>query len=136
MKFGRGALLCGALLVGTARLVTADEVDDLLAGKPVRIVQDPAPVAAQSAPLPETPAVAPLETGPLDSPSSTDEAFWDLSLEGQPNAKFAGPSPPPNNERKPAPATNINLVPEPSAIALAVLALVYFLIFFRRRHLA
>ena len=64
------------------------KIYDLLAGKPVRIAHDPAPVAAQSGPLPETPAVAPLETVPLDSPPSADEAFWDLSLEAQPNAKF------------------------------------------------
>jgi hypothetical protein len=31
-------------------------------------------------------------------------------------------------------ATNMTLVPEPSAIILAVSSLVYFLIFFRRRY--
>jgi hypothetical protein len=135
MKIGRGALLCGALLVGAARLVTADEVDDLLAGKPVRIDQAAAPAVAQPGPSPKDRAVVPLETFTLESPPPDEQTFWDPAIEGQLKPKFAHDGPP-QHERKPAPSTNINLVPEPSAIALAVGALLYFLIFFRRRHLA
>lgn len=109
------ALICGATVVSTD--VRADVVDDLLAGKPVTIESEPAfaPAADAGVAVPE-PAVA-------------EQAPWEVGIKHPPASELATSAYVPREEPE-----TINLVPEPTAIGLAALALGYFLFFFRRRH--
>ena len=125
MPICRVAFVCGFLLVAAAAQTQADEVDDLLSGKSFTLQED-------TATPPSRPIVAEPEFGlaPL-----VEGQPWAISVEQPTGRHFSAPTPAPQTERKPAP-TAVSFVPEPSAIALAVLALMYFLVFFRRRHLA
>lgn len=133
MKFRGVALLCGLLLV--AAQAQADEVDDLLAGKPVVLTQDQeTPVRPSELPALEEPLVQ--QAAAVESLPLAEETAWDIATGPQPHASLSDNSPAPRQKRESAPSVPVSMVPEPSAIALAVLALLYFLIFFRRRHLA
>jgi hypothetical protein len=122
MKRFHFALLCAALpiVARSSHAQALDEVDRLLANESV--------------------------AAPLDVPTS--ESLADRSLIGreathdggrywQPPVGAAGDVARVSSgaaDEKPAATEGISLVPEPSAIALAVLALIYFLIFGRRRN--
>ncbi len=138
-------ITCVAALIASLALLSvgfqsvyADQVDDLLAGKPVQAVaQEPAtnPAATDPTVVGHEDALNPTEQsvprGSLSEPS------WELTLAAPDRAGEVSISSQAGDEanRPPAaPAGAISLVPEPSAIALAAAALVYFLIFFRRRY--
>ena len=127
------AAACSALL--SASFAAADAVDDLLAGKPV-VIPATAPGQAQASTASESPAENQVLEGMID------QAQQDASLSGNPVEVILTGSSQSSLELtagsgEPLTTTNTaNLVPvpEPSAILLAVLSLVYFLIFFRRRY--
>jgi hypothetical protein len=125
MRFGVAFLLLS--LTAFPAPVTADEVDDLLVSRKVEHPKAPSEVLWSGPPVQED-AALPLQVLPLAEP-----APW----EGAVVANSAEPAVTPDSApRDPTRDSRVNLVPEPSAIALAVLALVYFLVFFRRRHFA
>lgn len=129
MRFSVVALLCGIVWAATIVQGQADEVDDLLAGK--RVVTDEEESRTRSPALPSLDGrfSAPLEPVPLaDGPS------WEAV--GKPSHTRLVDHSDETDRRLPAPSTSIAMVPEPQAIALGALALLYFLVFFRRRHLA
>ena len=122
---------CGSALL-SGSYAAADAVDDLLAGKPVVITQaapSAAPAPAQDRVLErmikrqsgeeESLSQDPLEVK-LTEPSQAGLEVTKASAEATP---LTTPS-----------TASLTLVPEPSAVALAVASLVYFLIFFRRRY--
>jgi hypothetical protein len=104
--------------VGAAQ---ADIVDDLLAGKPVSVPGEQAEQAESAA---ETSAENHVVISEEAAPRSPLDA--ELSAPVIPNGSSV--------QVTPESSAPISLVPEPSAIALASLALVYFLVFFRRRY--
>ena len=128
MKVRCVALLCGALFVAAAALAQADEVDDLLSGKAVATQQNTSPVNQSAVPS--------LQDRMVEPGTFADEAAWAVVIDDDPRGQLSGDSAVRPGDRRTAPAAGVNLVPEPSAVALAALALLYFLIFFRRRHLA
>jgi hypothetical protein len=95
-------------------------VDDLLAGKPIKIEASTGDAASEASER----IVVPVEKKTL-----ADES-WEVaethSIAASSTALVPRASQPVGS------ATTV--VPEPSAIALAALALVYFLLFFRRRY--
>lgn len=118
--------LCIVLM--TPAPAQADEVDDLLAGKPVVTGEAAVPVQHFEAPSLQQPIVSPLQSATL-----ADEADWDATIKQAPKRRTSAD--PPQPARESVPPSDISLVPEPSAIALGVAAILYFLIFFRRRHI-
>ncbi len=124
-------LLCAGAF-GSAFLsgsyAAADAVDDLLAGKPVVITQ----AAPDAAPAPAHDRLLERQSGEADSLSqdTLDVKLTEPSLQGLEIAQASAESMP----LATASTANLTLVPEPSAVALAVASLVYFLIFFRRRY--
>ncbi len=127
-------LLCagafGSALSGS--FAAADAVDDLLAGKPVVISQSAAGVAP--APVEDRVLERMIERQSGEEESlSQDPLKVDLTEPSRAGLELTETS----AEAMPLTAANITkltLVPEPSAVALAVASLVYFLIFFRRRY--
>jgi hypothetical protein len=123
--------LCSVvLLVGFAVVAapaTGDEVDDLLAGKAGASGTKSSAELHWSALSNENALVPPLDVMPLPA-----KAPWEGAV-ADPAEPSVVPEAAPRDE---TPPSRVNLVPEPSAILLAVLALVYFLVFFRRRHFA
>jgi hypothetical protein len=105
------AVTCGSLAV-------ADQVDDFLAGKPVSIEAGADDTAAPAS----EPIVVPVEKRTL-----ADES-WEIA-----QSHSISESNPALDRNAPRPIAT-TVVPEPSAIALAALSLVYFLLFFRRRY--
>ena len=118
--------------VRPARTV-ADELDDLLYGEPAPAQQSTEPVAVQ----PERPLA--LDLIERDSASYSDQSRWRPAVNAAPARisvnKTASGRPTPSANPKPAEALPPNPVPEPSAVILGSLALLYFLIFGRRRRL-
>jgi len=131
MSTARVVLLCGFLLAAAVAPAPADEVDDLLAGKAVVTHKNASPQNRPEPALLENQIVAPAESAAL-----ADGLPWDATIGPQPHASLTDQSPARSGHRESAPSPAVNLVPEPSAMILATLALLYFLIFFRRRHLA
>ncbi len=134
MKTTRTAIVIGTLLLALNAGDTfsyADQVDDLLAGKPVTISTTAEPQTGTSD------AEVSVSTGdrPAVTPGTLSEDSWPVTLAepshvGIDDDGLAAKS----SHGATAPPGMISVVPEPSAIALAVGALVYFLIFFRRRY--
>lgn len=125
--------LCGSMLLvalGQAQ-GGADELDDLLAGNTNVAQQEsaaqselPAP-ASNDAVSPRDDVVSPREDVELDY---TNHAHW------QPVVALPSSAESVSGQSRTAEAPSaFSAVPEPSAIALAMLALVYFLVFGRRR---
>ena len=112
----------------------ADELDDLLYGEPTSAQQPTEPVAVQ----PESPLA--LDLIDRDATSYSDQSRWRPAVSTPParvsvsKTSTGGENPSPNP--KPSEAIPPNPVPEPSAVILGGLALLYFLIFGRRRRLA
>lgn len=125
----RVALLCGAVLLLSSG-AQADEVDDLLAGRSIGSSQET--------------SIAPAEEAASPSPAEAfdhSEIHKPATLENQPAWHAGVPAELPHGTvaaatDESASPLELSLVPEPSAIGLAGLALVYFLVFFRRRQLA
>jgi len=119
-----------ALISGS--FAAADAVDDLLAGKPVVIT----PAASVVAPAPAQSRILERLSEPQtrDEDSLSQESIEvNLTEPSQAGLEITEAS----SEAvlvTAASSTNMTLVPEPSAVALAVGSLVYFLIFFRRRY--
>jgi hypothetical protein len=135
--FAFAVLLIVALAVWPG-VAAADDIDDLLASEPSPAV---APIS-ESAPATSTVFGQDLFGTPVTfEPSSiTGELDWQPaervaqpSAHPQPGAPAAAHQAAAPTDPKASPAPGINLVPEPSAIALAVLAMLYFLVFGRRR---
>ena len=106
-------------------LATADQVDDLLAGKPVKI-EDVASETDSSASVDDRIVV------PVEDKTLADES-WEVA-HAEPSHTSLNEAASPRPLQPIGAVPNISVVPEPSAIALAALALVYFLLFFRRRY--
>jgi hypothetical protein len=111
-------LVVASLALASGSLAVADQVDDLLAGKPVKIEAAADDAAAPAA----EPIVVPVEKKTL-----ADES-WEVA-----QSHSISESNPALDRQAPRPIAT-TVVPEPSAIALAALSLVYFLLFFRRRY--
>ena len=145
MKNVYPTLFCAALLAVSGLVPSwSDEVDALFSDQSVSI-------SAQV----DSPGVGPSDTGANFTVSgSENSAFseakhWNATIgpsfddQDEADAKeashdkttvqHADRSPSTAAEDKAAPAAEVSAVPEPSAVALAVLALVYFLVFGRRR---
>jgi hypothetical protein len=118
------ALLIVALGLHTAS-ANADQVDDLLAGKPVKIETE----SGETAP----PVVAERVVVPVEEKTLADES-WEVVQVDPAKASLENAEADQKLSRPVRPAAAISVVPEPSAIALAALSLVYFLLFFRRRY--
>ncbi len=119
--------------VRPARTV-ADELDDLLYGEPTSTQQPTEPVAVQ----PESPLA--LDLIGHDAASYSDQSRWRPAVSTAParvsvNKTSSGGANPSATSKAPE-ALPPNPVPEPSAVILGGLALLYFLIFGRRRRLA
>lgn len=125
--FGRAFVpaTLSAVLFCTAT-AKADLVDDLLAGKPVNI---PAETATAGA----TP-----ETRTSDAPSEHVVVSEETPLKDSSALEVKLPTSPilesSSDQVASMPPAPLSLVPEPSAIVLASLALAYFFVFFRRRY--
>ena len=126
MKVFGSSILSLALVSALAVPLLGDEVDDLLAGKPVSggKVDAPPADAFDSSPLND------MIASPIDSSTLTVEAGWDTLPKAEAGAE---PKQPARDESMPT--SDVSLVPEPSAIVLGVAAILYFLVFFRRRQL-
>ena len=137
MKTIVATLFCSALLLGgLSRCATGDELDDLLvSGSPAESSQSDGASTSDARTDGVVNDSSAIETGSADGQSdryhhsrsweptlgaaSSDE-MSDHARSVADDAKSSGP---------------LSLVPEPSAVALAIAALVYFLIFGRRRNL-
>lgn len=112
----------------------ADELDDLLYGEPTSVQQPTEPVAVQ----PEGPQH--LDLIEHDAASYSDQSRWRPAVSTAPARVSVNKTPAsatnPGAHSKAAEALPPNPVPEPSAVILGSLALLYFLIFGRRRRLA
>ncbi len=137
MKSLRVTVCAGAigfsLFSGT--FAAADAVDDLLAGKPV-IVAEEATASKSTALVNATSASEKMLARFAEERATDEDALSHDPLEvklSQPTIEgldVAGKDP----SAAPMTTAHLSLVPEPSAIALSALSLVYFLIFFRRRY--
>jgi hypothetical protein len=98
-------------------------------------IADQEPVSSLFTAEEEMPHVAAAGSRDQESPDMSQDALWtadgaDHSVSAQIGSMAAS-----NPTAKPA-ATPVNAVPEPSAILLALAALIYFLLFGRRRRVA
>ena len=111
----------------------ADELDDLLYGEPTSAQQSTEPVAVQ----PDRPLA--LDLIERDATVYSDQSRWRPAVNTAPARVSVNKTAPgttnPSANPKPAEALAPNPVPEPSAMILGGLALLYFLIFGRRRRL-
>jgi hypothetical protein len=123
------ALCAVALLVVQAVPACADELDELLASEPV------VASAVDSAVQPTASDNEGLDFSHGDNLDYRDAARWQSTVAPVPVAKQRTPSTA-STQKAAQPADDFSVVPEPSAIALAVIALAYFLVFGRRRRLA
>ena len=142
------AVFVGALVACVATCATADELDDLLYGEPASGQQPAAPLAIEPesslglSPL-EHDFIEPNGTGGFTDPNSTgygDVSHW-RPTGSPPSArvsinKTAADVRDAAHRARTAEALPPNPVPEPSAVILGGLALLYFLIFGRRRRIA
>jgi hypothetical protein len=114
----------------------ADELDDLLYGEPTSSPQPAEPIAVE----PEGPSHIDLIGSDLiEQEAVSDHSRWRPTVNTPParvsvNKTAADANADTNS--KSAEALPPNPVPEPSAVILGSLALLYFLIFGRRRRLA
>ncbi len=129
MKVIGVTLLCGVLMAAVAAPAQGDEVDDLFAGKPVKTGD-----AALPAQQVEALSLEDRIVSPVDSATLAEGAAWEPAFKQAPKGTSSADSATPARES--VPPSKVSLVPEPSAIALGVAAILYFLIFFRRRRLA
>ena len=125
MKFTLIILFSTASLVSGlgSRAYALDDLDDLLSTSPALV--SPESVAPADAPL--------SQTGSQAAGAYSDRAPWNMVIVGH-EAEEASPVVHPAVPKPAAPLAEMNLVPEPSAVALAGLALVYFLLFGRKRR--
>ena len=123
------ALFCAALMVAFRPAPSlGDELDDLLASEPVGA---PSEVVSGDVGADE---VVDFDLTNSDTPGYTDPSRWQPAI-GVPTPRRAkSKSPSTSSTQKSVPPGDLNVVPEPSTIALAALALVYFLVFGRRRQ--
>lgn len=122
--------LCGSMLLialGQAQ-VSADELDDLLAGNTSFAEQESVAQSELTVTAVSTEGVAPREDVELDY---TNHAHWQPVVALPSGTDNVG-----GQSRAAESPSAFSAVPEPSAIALAMLALVYFLVFGRRRFAA
>jgi len=121
MKRFHFALFCAALLIvgRSSHAQAPDEVDRLLANESV------------AAPLDVPSSESPADRSLIGREASDDAGrYWQPPVGASSDVARL----PSAADQKPVATEGISLVPEPSAIALAALALIYFLIFGRRRN--
>ncbi len=121
-----GAVLAAAVGFSQAR---ADKIDDLLAG---RSISEDATLSADervAEPLVPHQSVVADDHHRLVEPTGLEMS--NLSHGTHEELHVVDES---EHRQNSGPTTTFSVVPEPSAIALAALALVYFFIFFRRRY--
>ena len=157
VRFQYSAAMMAALVglcLGASR-AGADEVDDLLAGRPVSIDSTAIySAAAESLTIdlvgeekPSTTFTSSLEVTSVasSSPNSPNHKVaaadvqgseashvWNMSIGSTADHGLGRAA-----EQVEVPGfaiSQVSIVPEPSAIALGVLAMIYFLLFFRRHH--
>lgn len=129
MKSFATAICCSLLLIALGQTqVSGDELDDLLSGNTDIVQQESGVQSELTANSGSTEANIPREDVDLDY---TNHARWQPVV-ALPSAADAVSG---HSRTAEAPAS-FSAVPEPSAIALAMLALVYFLVFGRRRFAA
>jgi hypothetical protein len=132
-------LACVALVSFGGDSVHADQVDDLLAGKSIKldaaVAREPATDQAAADVATKGHSNASGSTELPDVPRNRlSEKPWELTLADPDQVGMAAAAGNDANRPSAPPTATISLVPEPSTIALAAAALVYFLIFFRRRY--
>lgn len=114
----------------------ADELDDLLYGEPSSAQQPAEPIAVQ----PEGPShINLIGSDLIDHDTASDQSRWRPTVSTPPARVSVNKTTVAANSganSKSAEALPPNPVPEPSAVILGSLALLYFLIFGRRRRLA
>jgi PEP-CTERM motif-containing protein len=97
--------------LATVTAARADELDELLAAEPVRVELEPLSTAANRAPI------------VMHDPS---DATADVNDHDRTDAD--------DSSQRPAASSPFSAVPEPSTVAIAGLALLYFMLFGRRRR--
>jgi hypothetical protein len=83
----------------------------------------------------ETTHEVPSHVAPAQTSSTSDPIYGVMVSEESAPVHPAPVSAPPAVDHKPVPLGPISAVPEPSAVLLAIVALVYFLVFGRRRRM-
>ena len=136
------AIVCTAWALATLpSLVQADEFDDFLNNPAAVVSESPAAADDRELRVEELPieprSDANANFGETVSPtfhqmSTPQLSEWPAVVSPIAHQHAAAHTPPQAEEPS---ATGLSLVPEPSAVALAALALVYFLVFGRRRTL-
>ncbi len=145
MKITRNGIFACVVLIpfSFGAFASADQLDDLLAGKPVLIEstasegRTPESVATSDSPdeqlaaeVAHKPELGPrLRTATTRTSAQHD---FDMTLVEPSHASALDAHSTGHSVARPA--MTISMVPEPSAIFLAILALGYFLLFFRRRY--
>jgi hypothetical protein len=133
MRLNYATLVAAFLLLGTAPAIRAyDAVDDLLASGPVDVPVTAADHVDQNRGHAfDTPSDA-LSTH--DS-SRVQPHVHPFATHGQPSAEIslADSATSTTADHKPATTWHVDAVPEPSALAMAVVAMLFFLLFGRRR---
>ena len=129
MKPIYAVLLCAVLLVmSRPALVSADELDDLLSSEPSALppAQGQSDVGSESS--------ADFDLADHEATSYSDQSRWHSAI-GPSTARSTKSKPTLDaSAQKPSEPSGLSVVPEPSAVFLAALALLYFLVFGRRRQ--
>jgi hypothetical protein len=135
MKTTAIAVFFAALLFASqAPLAHADDVDELLSG--TLVSASTAPEVASSASAVESAPVAVEGATSSKDGKFTDPQPWRAVADAPGGSDGASIPSAAIADQRPADSTDLTMVPEPSAVVLAVVALFYFLIFGRRRTLA
>jgi hypothetical protein len=128
------ALIC-ALAVVAARPAQSrgDELDDLLSSPPIASSHEPAASSNESGSDVTADAADHFDLSDSDAASYADQSRWHPVVGLSTHAATKGKSTSDGSAQKSPAPSNLSLVPEPSAVVLAGLALIYFLVFGRRR---
>jgi PEP-CTERM motif len=127
----------GSLIV--CQCATADELDELLAAEPVSVQVEPLASAGDRGPDKNAGQRALLDASAnRQHATAAEQSNRRRSLTTPTSDRTTATADTnqatANSAQKAAPATGFSAVPEPSTVAIAALALAYFLVFGRRRH--
>jgi hypothetical protein len=143
MKSFVAIIVCAGSLI-VAECAAADELDELLAAEPVSAQIEPLASVGDRGPEQHAGQRASLDAaGNRQHATGAPQSNWrrTLTTSNSDRAIATADTNPAANQtaaassaQKAAPATGFSAVPEPSTVAIAALALAYFLVFGRRRH--
>jgi hypothetical protein len=122
-------VLCLAISAWATACALGDELEDLLSNQAI----PPADSALSGAEGIASESGLPSEARAVPGPEASaygQRADWQMPPDAQPRRAADSP------DSSPDPPSSFNAVPEPSAIVLALVALVYFLLFGRRRRVS